>query len=46
MQGAVKITLPPVTNEEDEELQTVVLPWQAARTATSAFFAPTGVDIR
>lgn len=46
MQGAVKITLPPVTNEEDEELETVVLPWQAKRVTTSAFFAPTGVDIR
>lgn len=46
MQGAVKITLPPVTNEEDEELETIVLPWQAKRVPTSAFFAPTGVDIR
>ncbi len=46
MQGAVKITLPPKTNEEDEELQSLVLPWQARRTVTSAFFAPTGVDIR
>ena len=46
MHGVVKITLPPVTNEEDEELQTVLLPWQATRAATSAFFAPTGVDIR
>jgi protein-L-isoaspartate O-methyltransferase len=46
MQGVVKITLPPKTNEEDEELETVVLPWQARRTATSAFLAPTGVDIR
>jgi protein-L-isoaspartate O-methyltransferase len=46
MQGAVKITLPPVTNEEDEELATVVLPWQAKRVPKSGFFAPTGVDIR
>jgi len=46
MQGAVKITLPPKTNEEDEELQSLVLPWQARRTASSAFFAPAGVDIR
>jgi len=46
MQGAVKITLPPVTNEEDEELETLVLPWQAKRVPTSAFFAPAGVDIR
>ena len=46
MQGAVKITLPPVTNEEDEELETIVLPWQAKRGATSAFFSATGVDMR
>jgi len=46
MQGAVKITMPPKTNEEDEELETVVLPWQAKRSQTSAFFAPTGVDMR
>lgn len=46
MQGVVKITLPPKTNEEDEELQSLVLPWQARRNVTSAFFAPTGVDFR
>jgi protein-L-isoaspartate O-methyltransferase len=46
MQGAVKITLPPVTNEEDEELETLVLPWQAKRVPTSAFLAPAGVNIR
>ncbi|MCC6534171.1 MAG: methyltransferase domain-containing protein [Burkholderiales bacterium] len=46
IQGAVKITLPPKSNEEDEELESVVLPWQAQRSATSAFFAPTGVDVR
>ncbi len=46
MQGAVKITLPPKTKEEDEELQSLVLPWQARRTTTSAFFAPAGTNIR
>lgn len=46
MQGVVKITLPPKTEEEDEELETVVLPWQARRVATSGFFAPAGIDIR
>ncbi|RPI42486.1 MAG: methyltransferase domain-containing protein [Betaproteobacteria bacterium] len=46
MQGAVKITLPPKTNEEDEELETLVLPWQARRPQASAFFAPTGVEIQ
>lgn len=46
MEGVVRVTLPPKTNEEDEELEVVTLPWQARRSATSAFFAPVGVDIR
>jgi hypothetical protein len=46
MEGVVRLTLPPKTNEEDEELETVVLPWRASRTQASAFFAPVGVDIR
>lgn len=46
MEGIVRLTLPPKTGEEDEELETVVLPWRATRTQTSAFFAPVGVDIR
>jgi len=46
MEGVVRITLPPKTNEEDEELETVTLPWQARRSTTSAYFAPVGVDIR
>lgn len=46
MQGVVKVTLPPKTEEEDEELETVVLPWQARRVATSGFFAPVGTDLR
>lgn len=46
MQGVVKLTLPPKTEEEDEELETLVLPWQAKRVATSGFHAPAGTDIR
>jgi len=46
MQGVVKLTLPPKTEEEDEELETVVLPWHARRVATSGFFAPAGTDLR
>lgn len=46
MQGVVKITLPPKTEEEDEELETVVLPWQARRVTTSAYFAAAGTDLR
>jgi predicted O-methyltransferase YrrM len=46
MEGLVRITLPPKTNEEDEELETVTLPWQATRVQTSAFFEPVGVNIR
>ena len=46
MEGVVKLTLPPKTEEEDEELETLVLPWQAKRVATSGFFAPAGTDVR
>lgn len=46
MHGVVRITLPPKTDEEDEELETAVLPWQARRVVSSAFFAPAGTDIR
>ena len=46
VEGVVRITMPPRTNEEDEELETFVLPWRAERVQTSAFFAPVGVDIR
>lgn len=45
IEGAVKITLPPKTDEEDEALETRVLPWTAQRVQTSPFFAPVGVDI-
>jgi hypothetical protein len=45
MEGSVRVTLPPKTNEEDEELETLVLPWQAARVPSSRFFAPVGVDL-
>jgi hypothetical protein len=45
MEGNVRITLPPKTNEEDEELETMVLPWQATRAGASNFFAPVGVDL-
>ena len=45
MEGSVRITLPPKTNEEDEELETLVLPWQATRVSGSGFFAPVGVDL-
>lgn len=45
MEGLVRITLPPRTEEEDEELEVVTLPWQAERVAVSAFFAPVGVDM-
>jgi len=46
IEGVVRVTLPPKTKEEDEELETVTLPWKARRTATSAYLAPVGVDIR
>jgi hypothetical protein len=45
MEGNVRITLPPKTNEEEEELETRVLPWQAQRVPSSQFFAPVGVDL-
>ncbi len=46
MEGMVRVTMPPRTNEEDEELETFLLPWQARRVQTSQFFAPAGVDVR
>ena len=46
MEGLVRITMPPKTEEEYEDLEVVSLPWQAERVASSAFFAPVGVDIR
>ena len=46
MQGIVRVTLPPKTNEEDEELETVVLPWEAKRAGATTYFDPVGVDIR
>jgi hypothetical protein len=46
MEGVARITLPPKTKEEDEELETVVLPWRATRSAKTAFLDPVGVDIR
>jgi hypothetical protein len=46
MQGVARVTLPPKTNDEDEELETVVLPWAAKRAAATAYFDPVGVDIR
>jgi predicted O-methyltransferase YrrM len=46
MEGLVRVTMPPKTNEEDEELETFVLPWAARRVSASAYFAPVGVDIR
>lgn len=44
--GAVRITLPPKTNDEYEELETMVLPWQAKRVPVTSFYDPVGVDIR
>jgi hypothetical protein len=46
MEGVVRVTMPPKTNEEDEELESFVLPWAATRVPASAFFAPVGVDLR
>ena len=46
MQGIARVTLPPKTNEEGEELEIVTLPWQAKRVAQTAYFEPVGVDIR
>jgi hypothetical protein len=46
MEGVVKITLPPKPDEEeDEKLDTRVLPWKAQRVPTSPFFAPVGIPI-
>src|SRR5690606_23481756 len=41
--GSVRITLP---GEPGGPQETLVLPWQARRVATSEYFAPTGVDVR
>ena len=46
MQGIARVTLPPKTNDEDEALETVVLPWAAKRVTATAYFAPVGVDVR
>ena len=46
MQGVVRVTLPPKTNEEDEELESAVLSWEAKRSSTTAYYGPVGVDIR
>ena len=46
MQGIARVTLPPKTNDEDEALETVVLPWAAKRVAATAYFDPVGVDVR
>jgi hypothetical protein len=46
MQGMVRITMPPKSKEEDEELETFVLPWRATRTSPSTYFEAVGVDIR
>ena len=46
MEGVVRVTMPPKTNEEDEELETFVLPWQARRVPSSGFFTPVGVEAR
>jgi len=46
MEGVARVTLPPKTKEEDEELETIVLPWRATRSQKSAYHEPVGVDIR
>lgn len=46
MEGVARVTLPPKTKEEDEELETIVLPWRATRSRKSAYHEPVGVDIR
>lgn len=46
MEGVVKITLPPKPEEEDDDkLETRVIPWKAQRVQTSSFFAPVGIPI-
>lgn len=46
MQGVVKITLPPKSDEEyDDKLETRVLPWTARRVPSSPFFAPVGIPL-
>lgn len=46
MEGVARVTLPPKTKDEDEELETVVVPWRATRTSRTAYHEPVGVDIR
>lgn len=44
MQGVVKITLPPNSDEEeDEKLESRVIGWTARRVTTSPYFEPVGV---
>jgi hypothetical protein len=45
MDGVVRITMPPKTNEEDEELETLTLPWSATRSPRPSYLEPVGVDI-
>jgi precorrin-6B methylase 2 len=45
IEGIVRVTLPPKTKEEDEELETVTVPWQARRTTAAPYFAPVGVNL-
>ena len=40
IEGTASVSLPP------HEGKPIVLPWRAARTATSIYFEPTGVDVR
>jgi hypothetical protein len=43
MQGVVKITLPPRPDAEDDEpLESLVVPWTAHRVQVSPYFAPVG----
>ncbi|MCC6534172.1 MAG: methyltransferase domain-containing protein [Burkholderiales bacterium] len=42
IEGSVRILLPSQADRNVEE--TLVLPWRARRTATSSYFAPTGLD--
>ena len=42
IEGSVRVTLSSAADGEREE--TLVLPWKAARVATSDYFAPTGAD--
>ncbi len=40
IEGSVEVTL------RDEDDRRVVLPWQASRTVSSAYFGPTGLEVR